>query len=63
MGPETVSAPQRPSLTVQTAWLLAAKTIGFAVSFAVPLLMVRVLSQNDFGLYKQVFLLMVQRFL
>ena len=58
MGPETVSAPQRPSLTVQTAWLLAAKTIGFAVSFAVPLLMVRVLSQNDFGLYKQVFLLM-----
>jgi O-antigen/teichoic acid export membrane protein len=54
---EAVSKPKPPSLTVQAGWLLAARTIGFALTFVVPLLIVRVLSQNDFGLYKQVFLL------
>lgn len=51
----TAETAPKPSLTVQAAWLLVAKTIGFVLSFAAPLLIVRVLSQNDFGLYKQVF--------
>jgi len=48
---------QPPSLTSQALWLLAAKTVGFVLSFAFPLLLVRRLNQVHFGLYKQTFLL------
>jgi glycosyltransferase involved in cell wall biosynthesis/Na+-driven multidrug efflux pump len=44
------------SLTLRAAWYLFAKTVAFLLSFALPLLLVRRLSQNEFGLYKQVFL-------
>lgn len=44
------------SLTARTLWLMAAKTLAFAFSFALPLLLVRRLSQAEFGLYKQAFL-------
>lgn len=44
------------SLTVQAFWLLAAKVVGFGISFALPLVLVRVLNQLQFGLYKQSFL-------
>ena len=47
----------RPSLTRQTIWLLGAKTVGFGLTFALPLLLVRTLSQHDYGVYKQAFLL------
>jgi O-antigen/teichoic acid export membrane protein len=46
-----------PSLTRQASWLLAAKTIGFGLTFALPLLLVRTLTQHEFGLYKQAFLI------
>lgn len=36
--------------------ILFAKTLAFAFSFVLPLLLVRRLSQSDFGIYKQVFL-------
>jgi O-antigen/teichoic acid export membrane protein len=55
--PASRSQQERPSLTKQAGWLLAAKLIGFALSFAVPLFVVRVLDQREFGLYKQAFLL------
>ena len=59
MPPEATPVPiQRPSLTKQAGWLLIAKVIGFVLSFAVPLIVVRVLDQKEFGLYKQVFLIM-----
>jgi O-antigen/teichoic acid export membrane protein len=45
-----------PSLTSLTFWLLAGKTISFVLTLALPLLLVRRLSQEDFGLYKQAFL-------
>jgi O-antigen/teichoic acid export membrane protein len=45
-----------PSLTTQAFWLLTAKVLGYAVTFIVPLLLVRLLSLVDFGLYKQAFL-------
>ncbi|MGA9771355.1 MAG: glycosyltransferase [Blastocatellia bacterium] len=45
-----------PSLTSRVALYMFAKTIAFVFSFALPLLLVRRLSQHEFGLYKQVFL-------
>jgi O-antigen/teichoic acid export membrane protein len=56
MGEHRATAPQTPSLTSQAAWLLIAKLIGFAFSIAAPLIIVRILSQQEFGLYKQAFL-------
>jgi O-antigen/teichoic acid export membrane protein len=47
----------RPSLTRQATWLLVAKTIGFALTFVLPLVLVRTLTRQDFGLYKQAFLI------
>jgi O-antigen/teichoic acid export membrane protein len=37
---------------------MVAKTIGFSLSFIVPLLLVRLLNQTEFGLYKQTFLVL-----
>jgi len=49
--PETA----KPSLKVQSAWLLVAKTIGFALSFLLPVLVVRYLDQTQVGIYRQAF--------
>ena len=43
------------SLKQQSAWLLAAKIIGFAFSFALPLLIVRYLEQEQVGHYREAF--------
>jgi len=48
---------ETPSLTTQAFWLLAAKTAGFALTTALPLVLVRSLSQLEFGVYKQAFLI------
>lgn len=45
------------SLTSKAAWFMAARGLSFALSFGLPLILVRRLDQNQFGLYKQVFLL------
>ncbi len=50
------TAGSKTTLTAQAAWLAAGKTLAFALAFALPLLLVRRLSQSEFGLYKQVFL-------
>src|SRR5437899_1160290 len=39
----------------RAAWLTTANSIAFGLSFIAPLLLVRTLSQTDFGVYKQVF--------
>ncbi|MDQ2747001.1 MAG: oligosaccharide flippase family protein [Acidobacteriota bacterium] len=44
------------SLKSQSAWLLFAKVVGFAISFLLPLLVVRYFSQEQVGVYRQVFL-------
>lgn len=49
-------APRR-SLTAQAFWLLVAKTLAFAFAFALPVLLTRTLSQSEYGLFKQVFLI------
>ena len=50
------SNPIRRSLTSSALWLLSAKTLGFGFMFLLPVLLVRTLSLHDFGVYKQVFL-------
>lgn len=44
------------SLKSQSAWLLFAKVVGFAISFLLPLLVVRYFTQEQVGIYRQVFL-------
>jgi O-antigen/teichoic acid export membrane protein len=44
------------SLAENAAWLMLGKTLGFAFTLALPLLLVRILNQHDFALYKQAFL-------
>jgi hypothetical protein len=51
----TSEARPAPSLTSQAVWLMTAKTVSFVFAIALPLLLVRRLSQQDLGLYKQVF--------
>ena len=47
----------RKSLTAQAFWLLIAKTLAFMFAFALPVLLTRSLSQNEYGLFKQLFLI------
>jgi O-antigen/teichoic acid export membrane protein len=50
------AARPQSSLTARAAWILVAKVFAFALAFFLPLVLVRRLSQYEFGLYKQVFL-------
>ena len=49
-------SPGPTALTQRATLLLLARVVAFAVSIALPLLLVRYLSQHSFGIYKQVFL-------
>jgi O-antigen/teichoic acid export membrane protein len=52
------SAPieETGSLTSHVSWLLLAKTVSFIFATALPLILVRRLNQTEFGIYKQIFL-------
>jgi len=52
----TPQVPPSQSLTGRAALLMCGKTLAFGFTFVLPLLLVRWLSQTQFGLYKQVFL-------
>jgi O-antigen/teichoic acid export membrane protein len=52
---EPISKPRSGELTTRAALLAAAKVIGFAMTVPLPLILVRAMTQTDFGLYKQVF--------
>jgi O-antigen/teichoic acid export membrane protein len=52
------SAGRTQSLTAQASWILFAKIVAYALGVAVPLVLARRLDQNEFGLYKQVFLIL-----
>lgn len=45
----------KSSLKSQSAWLLLAKLIGFGFSFLLPLMIVRFLTQDKVGLYREAF--------
>ena len=49
-------ASEGQSLTARTFWLAAAKTLAYAFAFSLPVLLTRALSQTEYGLFKQVFL-------
>src|ERR1700721_3642338 len=45
------------SLTWRVSWLTCAKTVGFVFSMALPLLLVRRMDREQYGLFKQAFLM------
>ncbi len=45
----------KKSLKSQSAWLLFAKLVGFFLSFLLPLMIVRFLTQENVGLYREAF--------
>lgn len=47
---------KKSSLTNQSAWILAAKVTGFALNTVLPLLVVRYLTLENMGVYRQAFL-------
>lgn len=47
------------SLRAQSAWLLFAKVVGFGFSFLLPLLIVRFLTRDQVGLYREAFLIIM----
>lgn len=58
IDPRTEKTPGgSPSLTVSVSWLMVAKTMAFVFNLALPLLLVRRLPQAQFGIYKQLFLI------
>ncbi|MGB8771915.1 MAG: oligosaccharide flippase family protein [Candidatus Korobacteraceae bacterium] len=49
-------ATKPPRLAVQAFWLTFSKFVGVVLNVALPILLVRILSQSQYGLYKQAFL-------
>jgi len=47
--------PRTAGLSVQAAWLIVARTLGFAFTLAMPIILVRVFSPHQFGTYKLAF--------
>ncbi|HKZ00909.1 MAG TPA: oligosaccharide flippase family protein [Pyrinomonadaceae bacterium] len=59
MTPEDLAGQPKQaeqSLTSRAMWLIVGKSVAFGLGVALPLLLVRRLSQSDFGLYRQIFL-------
>lgn len=52
---EQKSQGEQSGFMRRAAWLTGANVVSFALSFAAPLLIVRLLSQSEFGVYKQSF--------
>jgi O-antigen/teichoic acid export membrane protein len=52
------SVPEPNNLTKRVGLLALAKFIAFAMAFLLPVLLVRLLTVSDFGLYKQAFLIL-----
>jgi O-antigen/teichoic acid export membrane protein len=56
--PDRAAAETAGASTFGPALLLVSgRTVGFAVSFFIPVVLVRLLDQTDFGTYKQIFLI------
>src|SRR5580704_14951798 len=51
-----IRSTRMESLTWRVSWLAFAKTVGFAFSIVLPLLLVRRMDRERYGLYKQMFL-------
>ncbi len=51
--------PKKASLKSQSAWLMFAKVTGFVLSSLLPFLVVRFLTQDKVGVYRQTFLVII----
>jgi O-antigen/teichoic acid export membrane protein len=51
-----VAPRKHPRLAVQAFWLTLAKFVAAVFGIMMPMLLVRILNQHEFGIYKQVFL-------
>jgi len=49
------SQPKQKSLKSQSTWVLFAKITGFVINFLLPLRIVRFLTQDKVGVYRQAF--------
>lgn len=58
---QTSEENQEPKVSIasQGLWLLFAKVVGFGLSFILPLMVYRILTKADVGVYNQVFLVVV----
>ena len=56
MATNTAAPRTHPRLAVQAFWLTFAKFIAAIFGIVMPIMLVRILNQHDFGVYKQVFL-------
>jgi O-antigen/teichoic acid export membrane protein len=54
---QPVAQKSGSSLTAHVSWLMFAKTIAFVFNLALPMLLVRRLDQTQFGVYRQLFLI------
>jgi O-antigen/teichoic acid export membrane protein len=52
----TAATATQPRLSVQAFWLTISKFISALFNIAIPILLVRLLDQNQYGVYKQAFL-------
>ncbi|HVN45619.1 MAG TPA: oligosaccharide flippase family protein [Steroidobacteraceae bacterium] len=52
----TPTPPQPPRLAVQAFWLTASKLVAAALNIGLPILLVRLMPQTEYGIYKQAFL-------
>ncbi|HVX65768.1 MAG TPA: oligosaccharide flippase family protein [Bryobacteraceae bacterium] len=46
---------EKPTLTVQAFWLMVAKTVGFGLGIALPVILVRVFDRSQYGIFRQAF--------
>jgi O-antigen/teichoic acid export membrane protein len=56
MVPSSAQPAQKPRLVVQAFWLTFSKITAALVNIVVPIFLARVMSQTEYGIYKQVFL-------
>ncbi len=56
MATNTAATRTHPRLAVQAFWLTFAKFLAAVFGIATPILLVRILNQHEYGVYKQVFL-------
>jgi O-antigen/teichoic acid export membrane protein len=56
MMPTATTTKQPPTMKVQAFWLTASKLFAALLNIGLPMLLVRILSQSEYGAYKQAFL-------
>lgn len=56
MAAPSATTPQPPRLAVQAFWLTASKAIAAILNIGLPILLVRLMAQTEYGIFKEAFL-------